>query len=73
MAPIRLTALPTTIKNLTGEVVPHHRCYRAALDGRLPGARRSDTGRWSIDADQLPKIVEFFGLKPLAAPQQGGK
>jgi hypothetical protein len=57
---IALTLLPHELRRLKLSPTPSYRCcYNAALNGLIP-AEQADNGRWSVDEDDLPQIVETF-------------
>jgi len=67
MARIPLTALAPEIRRLTGRRTTYRALYNRVLNGDLPAALVN--GRWEIDPDDMPVIVERLGL-PMAAPRQ---
>ena len=59
-----LTTLPRAIAERTGGVTrSYFILWQAATGARFP-AERSDTGRWSYDPRDVPKIMEALGIRP---------
>ena len=69
MTPAKWIKLPEVTRHLRddfGVSVSDRRLYTAVLDGIVPAEKDASGSRWLVDADDLPKIAEALGGRPVS-------